>query len=615
LKASGQTPIMGRARPDPGGGGGFPEDILADIRGLANIAEVISEYVVLKRAGGKNLTGLCPFHSEAKPSFSVNEERQIFHCFGCGEGGNVFSFLMKYKQMTFPEAVRELARKYGVRLPERGTPEQRGEREAILAANAHACAFFQRELAGPGGKRTRDYLKSRGFLGDDTVREFRLGYAPQGWDGLRSYLQSQGVSQDVAEKAGLLARKEGRQSRYDRFRDRLIFPIVDLGGQVVAFGGRALDNETTPKYLNSSESPVYSKSRVLYGLAQGRDHVRKAGLCLLVEGYLDFLSLWAAGVKNVVATLGTALTKSHLSLLRGMKVVVVFDSDEAGLAAAARSLGLFLQESASLGTQARLLRLPQGHDPDSYVRAEGPGLFSDAGEKSVPLLDFYMDRVCEARGDSTEGRLSAARELAPVLRQISSPVERDFYVARLARRLSLQQSAVAREVSAVRIGNDPSLEEAAQRGTVVPSLERTVLKLILSRPEVAGRFAQVRCWEEFQDEAMRRLAEAACEVVSQAGGVSSLIDRLPPELAPVASEFSLSDEWADAREVECAVCDCLAQIEKRRLGPRLAEVARKIEAAQAAKDSVALNEALREKLQLLAGRSDEQAVPALGNKG
>ncbi len=580
--------------------GFFPEEVISEIRSLANIAEVISDYVALRRAG-RNLVGLCPFHGESKPSFSVNEERQIFHCFGCGEGGNVFTFLMKHNKLSFPEAVRELARRYGVRLPEpKAAAGDQLLRERLLKANELACGWFRQQLEGAAGSRARDYLAGRG-LSEETIKSFRLGYAPQGWDGLKGHLARQGVAAELAEKAGLLARKEGGSSPYDRFRDRITFPIVDVGGGVVAFGGRVMD-DAQPKYLNSPESAIYSKSRLLYGLNLSRNEIRRSQCSLLVEGYLDLISLWQAGVRNACATLGTALTRSHLRLLRGQgegqRVVVVFDSDEAGQQAAARSLGLFLQE----GVKARLLLLPRGEDPDSYVRNHGPDLFLGAAEGSVPLLDFFLERVMAAHGGSPEGRLAAARELAPVLGQIGSPVERAYYVKRLAERLDLDEAAIAREAAGAAgqaAGRGPSLEQAAARRPSGPSLERTVVKLALADEDAARQFAEARAWEEFEDEGLAKLAEEAC---SAAGPVAALIDRLPPELAAVAAELAgLTEEFAEAEVVGQATADCLERLRARRAQREGRRIEDELRSAEQAGDTERVRQLLTRRMEALRG--------------
>jgi DNA primase len=323
----------------------------------------VGQYVKLQQRG-RNLLGLCPFHADTKPSFTVAPDKGIFHCFGCGVGGNVFSFVMQYHRLSFPEAVAELAKRYGIPLtfqdlgPEGGKSAQK--RQLLQEINTLAAAFYEAALKGPEGQPGRDYLAKRG-LTPEVIKTFRLGYAPNQWDGLSRHLQNRGVSLDAAQEVGLLVPRASG-GYYDRFRDRIMFPILDRQNRVLAFGGRVV-GEGEPKYLNSPESPLFSKGRHLFGLPQAAEALRQTGEALVVEGYLDLLALRVHGVEPVVATLGTALTREQVRLLKGVaaKAVLVFDGDAAGARAMQRALPLFLQE----GLPVRVLPLPPGLDPDS----------------------------------------------------------------------------------------------------------------------------------------------------------------------------------------------------------------------------------------------------------
>ncbi|HOW57138.1 MAG TPA: DNA primase, partial [Smithellaceae bacterium] len=339
----------------------FDDSKIEEIKSRLDIVELVSEYLTLKKAG-RNFVGSCPFHQEKTPSFTVNREKQIFYCFGCGEGGNAITFLMKIANMTFPEALKSLAEKTGVVLPPRtASREGRGKdslRESIVDLNRRAAQYYVRELYGPAGREAREYLQKREIT-EETINNFRLGYAPENWRSLTDYLDGSGLSLKIAEQAGLVvAGKDG--GYYDRFRGRLIFPIENIFGEVIAFGGRILA-KGEPKYLNSPESPVYIKGKNLYGLVKAKEEIRKKGCALIVEGYFDLISLWNAGIGNVVATLGTALTRDHLDLLRRytVDVVALFDPDEAGRKALDRSLDLFL----AADMRARALILPGEDDP------------------------------------------------------------------------------------------------------------------------------------------------------------------------------------------------------------------------------------------------------------
>ena len=320
----------------------FDKSKIEEIKNRVDIVDLVSEYLTLKKAG-RNFTGLCPFHQEKTPSFSVNRDKQIFYCFGCGEGGNVITFLMKIADKTFPEAIKDLAEKTGVILPAISSSKEGRQKdslkEGIISLNLKAAQQFSRNLSSSAGHAARKYLQNRG-ISDEIIKQFRLGYVPDTWRSLTDYIESSGLSMKLAEQAGLvIAGKEG--SFYDRFRGRLIFPIENVFGEIVAFGGRILE-KGEPKYLNSPESPVYIKGKNLYGLNKAREEIRKKGFALIVEGYFDLISLWNAGICNVVATLGTALTREHLELLRRytVEVVALFDPDEAGIKALDRSLYL-----------------------------------------------------------------------------------------------------------------------------------------------------------------------------------------------------------------------------------------------------------------------------------
>lgn len=346
-------------------------DQVAEIKSRVDIVELISEYVTLKKAG-RNFLGLCPFHNEKTPSFTVNRERQMFYCFGCGEKGDVFAFLMRLNNASFPETLTLLARRAGVVLPpsssHRDGKSTLNAREQIIQVNQSAAAYYRDTLFSPAGKEALAYLRGRG-LKESTIEAFGLGYAPEGWRNLRHHLERKKVSLKPAREAGLIIAKEDRPDvLYDRFRNRVMFPVRDVDGRIIAFGGRIL-GEGEPKYLNSPESPAYTKGRQLYGLSQAKEAIRRSGYAILVEGYFDLIVLWNAGITNVVATLGTALTRDHLSLIRryAERVAVLFDGDEAGRKALARSVELFV----AAHMDARAVVLPEGLDPDDFVRRHG----------------------------------------------------------------------------------------------------------------------------------------------------------------------------------------------------------------------------------------------------
>jgi len=415
---------------------------IEEIKNRVDIVDLVSEYVTLKKAG-RNFTGLCPFHQEKTPSFTVNREKQIFYCFGCGEGGNAISFLMKIADKTFPEVIKDLAAKTGVVLPPVSSAKEGRQKdllkEGIIGLNSRAAQHFSRNLYSAAGSPARKYLQERG-IADEVVKHFRLGYAPDTWRSLTDHIESGGISLKLAEQAGLIIPgKEG--SFYDRFRGRLIFPIENVFGETVAFGGRILD-KGEPKYLNSPESPVYIKGKNLYGLNKAKEEIRKKGFALIVEGYFDLISLWNSGIRNVVATLGTALTREHLELLRRytVDVVALFDPDEAGKKALDRSLELFL----SVEMKARALILPGNYDPDDYVRKFGRERMEELISHAQPLSDYYIENVL-GTGKTFEDKRDMVKTAMEFIAKISDKKEKDLFIKRIAEKTGVNEALLIKE--------------------------------------------------------------------------------------------------------------------------------------------------------------------------
>jgi DNA primase len=416
------------------------DQIKQTIKDAADIVQVIGEHVELKRAGSR-FTGRCPFHSEKTPSFSVNPQGQFYHCFGCGEHGDVFSFVMKYHHMEFPEALAMLARKFGVELPERqlSASEQAAlhHRDLLYRANEEAVSVYQQCLRHPKwGKNARSYLERRGMPGE-IVERYRLGYAPEieqaGWSYLSDQLAAKELTAEIIEQAGLAVRND-RGGFYDRFRSRIMFPINDMTGRVVAFGGRIL-GDGRPKYMNSPESPIFEKSRLLFGLQQHRQAIRQARRALVVEGNFDLLSLAVHGIDNVVAPLGTALTRMHIQSLRGYcrEVVLLFDADAAGLKAAMRCIPFLLAERM----EGRVALLPAGHDPDSFVREKGPAAVAELVEAARPLPEFAFDTLVREHGLTLAGKNRIVGELQQLLAQAADAELRELMSAHFSEKLGV----------------------------------------------------------------------------------------------------------------------------------------------------------------------------------
>jgi DNA primase len=473
------------------------DDKVQEVRERSAILDVVADYVSLRKSGA-NYQGICPFHGEKTPSFNVNPARAIFHCFGCGVGGNVFSFVMKMEGLTFPEAVKFLAKRVGVEIEDRAptVAEKRriDEREALYRITELAVRFYRRILLEePSGEAGRIYLERRGVDGK-TSETYRLGFAPDKWDALTRHLEKQKAPLEAAEKLGLL-RKRDNGGYYDLFRNRLLFTIADPYGKPVGFGGRVLD-DTLPKYINSPDSLIYHKSETLFGIDLAKPSMREQGTAIIVEGYFDHLALFQAGVKNVVATCGTALTGGHLKLLQRYagKVVTLFDSDSAGKKATFRAMELFLEG----GLPASVLELPPGDDPDSFLRKEGVKAFASCQSKARPIFDYFIhDLINSHDTGSVEGKRMVLSVLVPRLKLIEDRMQRNLYVAEIARLLGIHEDDLRREVGLERLG------KAAPRpaGVVKKSAsnaEELLLALMGKYPEVARRVREYGVERLFQ---------------------------------------------------------------------------------------------------------------------
>ncbi|MFQ3590849.1 MAG: DNA primase, partial [Chloracidobacterium sp.] len=411
-----------------------------DIRAQADIVRVISNYVTLRKRGA-NYLACCPFHHEKTPSFNVHPGKQVFKCFGCGVGGNVFSFVMRMESVSFAEAVRLVAEACGLPPPEAravapDTAREAEERERLLRLHDLAAQFFQNQLALPEHYAARDYLAQREVY-ESTTAALGIGYAPDRWESLSRFLREHGATTGDLERSGLVTLKEGSPGHYDRFRGRIMFPIADAQGRIIAFGGRVL-GDGEPKYLNSPETPLYVKGKHLFGLHLTKEAIRRAGFAIVVEGYMDFLRLYQSGVRNVVATLGTALTEAQVRQLRRYletpKVVINFDSDRAGQAATRRSFELFLEQ----GFRVNVLYLPEGKDPDDFIRVRGADEYRERLKQSQPLIEYLTDLArFEYDVSRPAGQAQAVNAVLPYISKINDAIERDLAAERLADRLRL----------------------------------------------------------------------------------------------------------------------------------------------------------------------------------
>ncbi|OGX52069.1 MAG: DNA primase, partial [Omnitrophica WOR_2 bacterium RIFOXYB2_FULL_45_11] len=421
----------------------IPESTLEEILSRVDIVELISGYIPLKRVG-RSYKALCPFHHEKTPSFIVNPDKQIFHCFGCSAGGNAFGFLMQHERLEFPEAIEALAKRTGVIIHEASAAERKTQNlsEQLYKINEAAAHFYSDQLHAPEGEPALKYLLKRG-LTKETIQRFKIGYAQDKWDGLLNYLRGKGFGLGLIEKSGLIIAKDNG-GYYDRFRKRILIPIHDTKGRTVAFGARVLDN-SLPKYINSPETPVYSKSKVLFGLDLNNEEIRLKDLAVIVEGYFDLIFPYQAGVKNITASCGTALTQEQIRLLKrySRNVVLVYDSDNAGQMATLRSIDTLIEE----GLNVMAARLPEGYDPDSFARRFGPEGFQKLITEAKDIFDYKLEFLKSKYAPLTiPNKSRAASEMLSLISKFNNTVAKSAYIKKLAEELSLDENSLLLEL-------------------------------------------------------------------------------------------------------------------------------------------------------------------------
>ena len=482
----------------------FPQSFIEDVRAAADIVAVVQETVALRRVGN-SYKGLCPFHNEKSASFNVHRDRGFFHCFGCGVGGDAIKFVELRDKVSFTEAVRILAHKFGIPIPEtKERTEQDGEREAILNMHEMAATYFKEQLASRDGSAARLYLDERGLTAE-TIEALGYGLAPGYREGLKSRLAKQGFPMPLMLKSGLVVQRDNGDI-VDRFRNRLMIPIQRETGAVIAFGGRAMLPDQQPKYLNSPETPIYSKSRTLYGMNLSRTAIREAGEAVLVEGYFDFAQPWQAGVKQVVATCGTALTQAQAQTIRrfASRIVLSFDPDTAGQNAAVRSSELLVSE----GFDVRVALLPAGQDPDTYVRKSGGGAYATTVAEAQPYLEYLLERAALLHDlGSPDGRRAFVHEILGVAARVPDAAARDQFADRIAHRARIGEATVRDEIRKAAVAKKTELPRTTVRGGGMGGLkpaERELLAALINDPERA-----VRAVIELDDEDFEGLAAAA----------------------------------------------------------------------------------------------------------
>ena len=579
----------------------IPDDKIAEIRESCNIVHLISEYVPLKKYGA-NYKGLCPFHSENTPSFTVSEVKQIFHCFGCNAGGNIFTFLMKFEHLSFPEAALKLAKKHGIELPKRDlSPAQKrlaGEKEQLFTINEHAAAYYGTCLQSRAGERARNYLETRN-ISAEAAGEYRIGYALPSWNGLLTFLKKRGASLELARTLGLI--KHSKNSLYDCFRDRIIFPIINYNHRVIGFGSRTLGTDSA-KYINSSDSLIYKKSNSLYGLNLALPSIRKEDSVILVEGNFDLISLHQYGIKNVVATLGTALTIGQIKLLKRFtrNVTIAFDTDEAGIKATIKSLALFLENEIS----PRILTLPRGVDPDEFIHREKETAFRQKLEQAPPLMEFYIKQVLKRKDSSTtEGSLSIIREIAPLVSKLDDITEKNLYIQKLSQAINVTEQVIRTEIATAATSAKPKQSEARDLPLKVSSQNRAeelLLQVVILHPEVIPQIKMAQIENDLKDPQIKRLMSfiLKCSETNESIKPDWLINNLDEEpLKHIVSRLVINEEGLI--DFDKTLHNCIQRIKTTSLKKEIEILNTKIREAQAGKDESAIEQFLADKQELL----------------
>jgi len=583
----------------------IPELVLDEIQSRVEIAELIGRYVPLKRAG-RHFKALCPFHQERTPSFHINVDKQIFHCFGCGVGGNVFSFLMQRERLTFPEAVHQLAEQARVEIPQGAEASRNGHTDQLYAMLEKTCRYYERLLAHPReGRVARAYLRTRG-VAERTRQAYRLGCAPMaGWDRLVQAAKKTSPDPGLLERAGLIVR--GRRGLVDRFRQRLLFPIQDGRGRVVGFGGRSLAGQE-PKYLNSPDTPLYQKGRSLFGLPQAKDAMLKAKSAILVEGYFDCVLLWQHGVTHVVSPLGTALTLEQARLLGryAQHVVLAFDADAAGEAATLRGIDVLVAN----GFEVRVAQLPTGVDPDEYIQARGLGAFTELLGQALGVLEWLI-RAATNRYDirSAEGKVRAAQFVLPTVATVPNAMLRAEYVRLLAERFVLQEHAVAEELRKIQPRTAQPVEGRVPRreGARLQGAERMVAALVLDQPSRWDAVERAQLLSAITDEQLRRIVAAVGEMRA--------MSHADPTPAQVISRFADDEPAVMVAELvqlaqtvahrDQAFQECVRRLKSKARQERLAGLQTKLATAQQAGRERDVSELLKQYQQMVKAHDEE----------
>lgn len=589
---------------------GIPQETIELIRSQADIVQVISEYVTLRKAGA-NYKACCPFHKEKTPSFVVSPAKQLYHCFGCGAGGNVIGFLMRQEGFAFGEAVRYLAERMGIQIKEvQSAPGQKELRERLFELYGFATGFFHKGLLNsPQAEHARNYLQKR-ELSIDAIKQFSLGYAPPGWNTLLSAASKKGFSEDLLLQAGL-AKKSPEGRIYDTFRNRILFPIWGLSGKVVAFGGRALE-EDQPKYINSPETPIYQKGQLLYNLHRAKGSVSNTGSVIVVEGYTDVIRLVLGGIENVVASSGTAFTQAQARLIKryASEVVLVFDSDSAGIEATRRGIEVLLAEDLDV----KVAVLPSGKDPDEFLLKHGAQAFRDVVSEAANFVEFHVKSALAGQtGAKLENKIKTANTLASLVGRIPDPVRREEYLRLVAGRLGINPEVLLQ--ASQKSGFADRIEEEVRHFEKQIKHEEKesmwLIKLLLERPDCVGKVRENIDTALIQNEALRHLFDTIFEFEGNSLEENAVLDRVQTEEAQQILSRLMFEKAGP--ELLYPLEWWIAFIRSRQEEKKLSALSREIAEAEHDGDMELLERLLAQKLRLNRGlaeiRNEMTAIP------
>lgn len=582
----------------------IPEEIIDEVRRSNDVVEVLGQHLSLKKTGA-TYKALCPFHQEKTPSFVVTPSKQIWHCFGCGKGGNVISFLMEYDRVSFIEALRTLAKRANITLPSSGD-YQEGAHDLLYQANEFAAKFFQERLSSTTGSAAREYLTGRG-ISQDSIELFRLGYAPHSWEDLIKAAAGQGLSLQLLKEAGLIVPRDEGSGYYDRFRHRIIFPIFSLSGRVIGFGGRSLEQKPQAKYLNSPETPIYHKGRGFYGFCQAKTPIQDSAKAILVEGNLDLIMPYQHGFRNILATSGTALTIDQARLLSryARQVIICYDPDPAGQSATERAIPLLLEA----GLDVRVALLPPGLDPDLTVRRQGALAFAGIIESAVSFIEFRVMRARLASDLSQISERSAlVNGLLNQLALVADPVKKRLYIKELAESAGLEESFIL-DLARKKDGLKPSAQPSTAGPTVQkPEWEEDILAILMRRPEYLEA-AIPKLGEGLASPLLVGLLGKLEGIYQDAGRLegASLLMKFDNQeeqrlLSGALARRELPDDSFDSADNDAQqLSDYILRLRQQNLKPRLKSIQQELKLAEKAGDSILVAKLLRQYQELSSG--------------